>query len=172
MTDLFADHIPLLRPWLGEEEVNAVREVILSGWVSLGPKVIEFEQAVAQYVGAKYGVATNACTTSLHLALRLSGVGPGDQVICPSFTCMATANAIHHAGAVPVFAEIDPRTYNLDAAAVAEAITPQTRAIMVVHQIGLPADVVADIPADVLAYGVPARVIRSIDSGFDWNRLL
>ena len=107
MKNLFEDHVPLLRPWLGEEEIREIRDVVLSGWISQGPKVLEFENAVAEYVGAKYGVATNSCTSSLHLAARLSGLGSGDEVICPSFTCMATANAIHHTGALPVFAEIE-----------------------------------------------------------------
>lgn len=138
--DLFSDHVPLLRPWLGEEEIQAVADVIRSGWISQGPKVIEFENAVAAFVGTKHAVATNAATSSLHLSLRLSGIGPGDKVICPSFTCMATANAIHHAGAEPVFVDIDPRTLNLDPAAVEAAATPEVKAIMVVHQIGLPAD--------------------------------
>ena len=138
--DLFVDHIPLLRPWLGDEEIQAVAEVIRSGWISQGPRVIEFENAVAAFVGTKCAVATNAATSSLHLSLRLSGVGPGDRVICPSFTCMATANAIHHAGAEPVFVDIDPRTFNLDPTAVEAAVTPEVKAIMVVHQIGLPAD--------------------------------
>ncbi len=137
---LFENQVPLLKPWLGEEEVQAVAEVILSGWICQGPKVMEFERQVAQYVGVKHGVATNACTSSLHLMLELSGVGSGDHVIVPSFTCMATANAIHHAGAEPVFADIDPQTYNLDAQSAEQAITPQTRAIVLVHQIGLPGD--------------------------------
>ena len=137
---LFKDQIPLLRPWLGEEEVKAVTEIILSGWISQGPKVIEFENAVADYLGAKYAVATNSCTSALHLALNVSGVEPGDEVICPSFTCMATTNSIHHAGALPRFVEIDPQTYNIDPSATAEVITPRTRAIVVIHQIGLPAD--------------------------------
>lgn len=140
VTDLFQDQIPLLKPWTGEEEVRAAAEVILSGWISQGPKVAEFEAAVAGYVGAKYGVATNACTTALHLSLQISGVGPGDDVILPSFTCMATANAIHHTGAQPVLAEIDPQTYNIDAASAEAAITPRSKAIVVVHQIGQPAD--------------------------------
>jgi perosamine synthetase len=140
VTDLFAGQVPLLKPWLGEEEVRAAAEVILSGWISQGPKVMEFENAVAAYVGAKYGVATNACTTSLHLALHLSGVGPGVEVVVPSFTCMATCNAIHHAGGEPVFADIDRRTFNLDHESAEAAITPKARAILVVHQIGLPAN--------------------------------
>jgi dTDP-4-amino-4,6-dideoxygalactose transaminase len=138
--DLFADQVPLLRPWLGEAEVEAAAEVIRSGWISQGPRVIEFENAVASFVGAKFAVATNAATSSLHLSLRLSGIGPGDKVICPSFTCMATANAIYHAGAEPAFVDIDVRTFNLDPAAVEAAIDPGVKAIMAVHQIGLPAE--------------------------------
>ena len=133
--------MPLLRPWLAEEEVEAVAEVIRSGWLCQGPKVAAFEDAIAGYVSAKFGVATNACTSAVHLALRLSGIGPGDEVVCPSFTCMATANSIHLAGAEPVFADIDPLTYNLDPEVVEEAITSRTRAVLLVHQIGLPGDV-------------------------------
>src|SRR5262245_60955979 len=136
---LFGDHIPLLRPWLGEEEAEAARQVILSGWVSQGPVVAEFESAVADLVGAAHAVATNAATSALHLALLVNDIGPGDEVICPATTCMATANAICHAGAVPVFADVDPNTFNLDPAAAETVITPRTRAVMVVHQIGLPA---------------------------------
>lgn len=139
-TALFEGQVPLLKPWLGEEEVRAAAEVILSGWICQGQKVMEFERAVADFVGAKYGVATNACTSSLHLSLYLSGVRHGDHVVMPSHTCMATANAVHHAGAEPVFADIDPRTYNLDPESAEAAITPQTKAILLVHQIGLPGD--------------------------------
>lgn len=137
--DLFADQIPFLKPWLGEEEVEAVREVILSGWVSLGPQVGAFERAIADLVGAKEGVATTAATTALHLGMIVAGVRPGDEVLCPSFTCMATINAVLLAGGTPRFADIDARTYNLDPADAEARLTPQTRAIMLVDQIGLPA---------------------------------
>ncbi len=132
--------IPFALPYLDDEEVEAVGEVIRSNWVSQGSRVMDFEKALSEYVGARFGIATNSCTSALHLSLLLSGIAPGDEVICPSFTCMATANAIHHVGATPVFVEIDPRTFNLDPAHVEEAITPKTRGIMAVHQIGLSAD--------------------------------
>ena len=138
--DLFANQIPFLRPWLGEEEVQAVREVILSGWIALGPKVAEFEHAVAILVRAQHAVATNSATTALHLSLLVAGVRPGDEVLCPSFTCMATANAIVMAGAVPRFVDIDRRTFNMDPADAEARRTDNTRAVVVVDQIGLPAD--------------------------------
>ena len=136
---LFEDHIPLLRPWLGEEEVQAARRVILSGWVSQGPVVAEFERAMAAFIGAEHAVATNAATSALHLSLLASGIQPGDEVLCPATTCMATANAICHAGALPVFADVDPDTFNLDPNDARARITGRTGAIMVVHQIGLAA---------------------------------
>jgi perosamine synthetase len=139
-SDLFAGHIPLMKPWLGDEEVAAAREVILSGWVSMGPKAAEFESAIASLVGAKHGIATNSATSALHLGILGKHLPPDSDVICPAFTCMATANAILHAGCRVVFAEIEERTFNLDPAHVADLIGPRTRAIMVVHQIGLPAD--------------------------------
>lgn len=138
--DLFANHVPLMRPWLGEEEVQAIREVVLSGWVCLGPKAAELERRIAAMVGAKHGVATNSATSALHLTMQVMGVKPGDEVIIPTFTCMANANAVVIAGGVPTFADIDRRTYNLDAADVERRIGPKTRAIMMVDQIGLPAD--------------------------------
>lgn len=132
--------IPITRPHLTGGEGEAVAAAIASGWVSQGPRVREFEQAFAARMGAGDAVATTSCTTALALALHVTGVGPGDEVIVPSLSFIATANAVWHCGARPVFADIDPRTYNLDAAAAARAITPRTKAIMPVHQVGLPAD--------------------------------
>ena len=135
--------IPITRPRIGEEEARAAGEAILSGWLSQGQRVLHFEEAVARYVGAPHAVATSNCTTALHLALIAAGVGRGDQVICPSFTFIATANAVLHAGAEPVFVDIDPDTYNLDPEKVEAALTPRTRAIIPVDQIGLAADIPA-----------------------------
>jgi len=133
--------VPITKPALTEEEARAPYESIKSGWVTQGPKVAEFEKAVAAYVGAKHGVATTSCTTGLHLALATIGVGPGDEVIVPSFTFIASANAILYTGATVVFCEIDPRTYNADPADVEKRITKKTKAIMPVDQIGLACDI-------------------------------
>ena len=132
--------IPITRPFLVGTEQAAVAEVIASGWLSQGPKVRAFEQAFAERVGAAEAVATTSCTTALALALHVSGVGPGSEVIVPSHSFIATANAVWHCGATPVFVDIDPRTYNLDAELAERAVTPRTKAIMPVHQVGLPAD--------------------------------
>jgi perosamine synthetase len=133
--------VPLARPFYDDREVNAVGPVIRSGWVSQGPRVADFETRLAEWIGARHAVATNSCTSALQIALHLSGIGSGDEVICPSFTCMATANAILQVGARPRFVDIDPLTFNMDPQAVAEAVSSDTRAILVVHQIGLPADI-------------------------------
>jgi len=133
--------VPFTRPYLRGDEGAAVAQTIATGWVSQGPKVREFEAAFAERVGAPEAVATTNCTTALQLALYVLGVGPGDEVIVPSLSFIATANAVWQNGATPVFADIDPRTYNLDPVAVERAITPRTKAIMPVHQLGLPADI-------------------------------
>jgi perosamine synthetase len=132
--------VPFAKPSFTGAEGAAVTAVIESGWVSQGPKVAEFETRFAERVGAAAGIAVSNCTTALALALYAAGVRPGDEVIVPSLSFIATANAAWTIGATPVFADIDPMTYNLDAAATARAITPRTKAIMPVHQVGLPAD--------------------------------
>src|SRR3954453_2123159 len=135
--------IPVMRPLLGEEEAQAVADVVRSGWVAQGPRVAEFEKEFAASVGAAHGVATSSCTTALHLALYVLGVGPGDEVIVPSLSFIASTNAVRYCGAVPVFADVDPLTGNMTADTVSAVITPRTRAVMVVHQAGVPADVPA-----------------------------
>jgi dTDP-4-amino-4,6-dideoxygalactose transaminase len=138
---LFEDQIPLMKPWLTEEEWFSVKDVIFSGWVSQGPKVQEFENAVADFIGAKHAVAVNACTSAIHLALRIQGVEYGDDVILADTTCMANVNAIKMAGANPVFVDIDEDTYNIDPKLIESAITPKTKAILNIDQIGLPNDI-------------------------------
>jgi perosamine synthetase len=132
--------VPFARPYLRGDEGAAVADAIASGWVSQGPRVRAFEAAFAQRVGAADAVAVSNCTVALQLALYVSGVGPGDEVIVPSMSFVATANAVWQCGATPVFADVDPRTFNLDPAAAECAITSATKAIMPVHQLGLPAD--------------------------------
>ncbi len=132
-------NIPVARPSMGTEEESAVLEVFRSGWISQGPKVAEFERQFAAYVGAPYAVAVSSCTTALHLAMLVAEIGAGDEVLCPSLSFIATANAIRYVGATPVFVDIDPITYNIDPNRIEEAITPRTRAILAVHQIGMPA---------------------------------
>jgi perosamine synthetase len=131
--------IPVARPYIGAEEEQAVVEVLRSGWVTQGPRVVEFESRFSQYIGCEHSVAVSSCTTALQLGLLVLGVGPGDEVICPSLSFIATANSIVYTGATPVFCDIDPATYTIDPARMEEAITPRTKAILLVHQIGLPA---------------------------------
>ena len=119
--------------------ISLVAETIRSGWITQGPRVAEFEAAFAKRVGSAHAVAASNCTTALHLSLIALGIGPGDEVIVPTHSYIASANAVLHAGATPVFADINLETLNLDPAAVAAAITPRMKAIMVVHQVGRPA---------------------------------
>jgi perosamine synthetase len=132
--------VPFSRPTFKGHEGEAVAQAIATGWVSQGPRVREFEAAFAERVGAAEAVAVSNCTTALQLSLYAVGVGPGDEVIVPSMSFIATANAVWQNGATPVFAEVDPRTFNLDPDAAERAITERTKAIMPVHQMGLPAD--------------------------------
>jgi len=132
--------IPVAKPVLDEQEVEAVRRVILSGWVTQGPEVAAFEEEFADFVGARHACAVSNCTTALHLALKAVGVEAGDEVITVSHTFIATANAIRYCGAVPVFVDIEKDGYNIDPDLIEAAITPQTKAIICVHQLGMPCD--------------------------------
>jgi perosamine synthetase len=133
--------IPIAKPYLTKKEAKAAYDTILTGWITQGPRVAEFEQNFAAYTGAKFAVAVSNCTTALHLSMIVSGIGPGDEVICPSMSYIATANSIKYVGAKPVFAEINPANYNLDVKDVEKRITAKTKAILLVHQIGMPADI-------------------------------
>jgi perosamine synthetase len=153
MSPVSTRQIPLARPDFDSAEARAVADVLASGWVSQGPRVEEFERLFAARVGAAHGVATTSCTTALHLALILEGVGPGDEVICPSYSFIATANAVLYTGATPVFADIDPDSWNIDPHDAWSRVTPRTRAVLPVHQVGLPADL--DALAPFTAAGIP-----------------
>ncbi|MEW6322991.1 MAG: DegT/DnrJ/EryC1/StrS aminotransferase family protein [Acidobacteriota bacterium] len=133
--------VPFARPDVGRGEAEAVLETLASGWLSTGPKVQEFEAAFARYARAPHAVAVNSCTAGLHLSLLAAGIGPGSTVVTTPLTFCATANAIIHTGATPVFADVDRRTMNLDPAAAAEAVLPSTRAVLPVHFAGRPVDV-------------------------------
>ena len=133
--------IPVARPWMGEDEVAAARRAVLSGWVTQGPEVAAFEREFAVAVGATHACAVSNCTAALHLALVGLDVGPGDEVVTVSHSFIATANAVRHCGATPVFVDVDLATFNMDPALVEGAITPRTKAILCVHQVGMPCDV-------------------------------
>lgn len=135
--------IPVMIPQLGEEEAQAAAEAIRSGWVAQGPRVARFEQEFAAAVGAGHGVAVSSCTTGLHLALVLLDIGPGDEVIVPSLSFIATANAVRYVGATPVFADVDLATGNVTVETIDAVRTPRTRAVIAVHQGGVPFDTAA-----------------------------
>jgi len=147
-------NIPIAKPYFTGEETELVAEVIKTGWIVQGPMVARFEEQVAKYSGAKHAVATSSCTTGLHLAMLIHGIGAGDDVICPSYSMIATANGIRHANAEPQFVDIDPATLNIDPAATEAFIEAnytgdkrnkktgnKLKAILIVHQIGIPADI-------------------------------
>jgi len=136
-------NVPITRPLFGPEEAAAIVMPLETGWIVQGPQVAEFERLFRDLTGAPHALATTSCTTALHLALAVLGVGPGDEVIVPAFTYVASANVVEQSGARTVFCDIDPRTYNVDPASLERAITQQTKAIMPVHLFGL----VADMPA-------------------------
>jgi perosamine synthetase len=132
--------IPITRPFIGPEELAAVQRPLASGWLVQGPYVQEFETKFGHFVGVEHAVATSSCTTALHLAVAALGLKPGDEVVVPAFTWVATANVVEYMGATPVFVDVDLATFNLDVTRLEDAITPKTVGIIPVHLFGLSAD--------------------------------
>ena len=145
-------NIAISLPCTGEEEWQATREPLMSGWLTQGPKVAAFEKAFAERHQVPHALAVTSCTTGLHLALAALGIGPGDEVIVPAFTWVATANVVLYCGATPVFIDVDPQTYNLDVAQITAKVTDRTRAVIAVHLFGRCVDM------DALRAGLPADV--------------
>ncbi len=143
METIIKRNIPISLPSMGQEEWEAVKEPIFSGWITQGPKVKEFEDIFARRHQVKHALAVSNCTTALHLALVALGVGTGDEVLVPAFTWVSTANAVIYCGATPVFVDIDPVTFNIDLNRIKVKITSKTKAIIPVHLFGLCADVEA-----------------------------
>jgi dTDP-4-amino-4,6-dideoxygalactose transaminase len=162
--------IPIARPLLGEAEAAAARRAILSGWVTQGPEVAAFEQEFAAAVGAPHGCAVSSCTTALHLALLVAGVGPGEEVVTVSHSFIATANAIRYCGAVPVFVDVELDTFNIDPALVEAALSPRTKAVLLVHQLGMPCDLTRLVPlARARGITVVEDAACAIGSEIDWQ---
>ena len=164
--------IPLARPVIGDRERELVDGVLRSRQLSLGPTVTEFERMWADRIGTRHAVACSSGTAGLHCCLHALGIGPGDEVITSSFSFVASANVIVYTGATPVFAEVDPLTFNMDPAAVEAAITPRTRAILIVDIFGYPADVPALMAiAERHGLAIVEDACQSIDGDFNGKKL-
>lgn len=133
--------IHIAKPYLTKDEAQSAYDTILTGWITQGPRVAEFEEKFATYCGSKYAVALSNCTTALHLAMIVAGIKEGDEVICPSMSYIATANSVKYVGAIPVFAEVSPSDFNICPIDAEKKITNKTKAILIVHQIGMPANI-------------------------------
>jgi len=131
--------IPIAKPIIEKEEIKAVSEVLKSGIIAQGPKVKEFESKFSDFIGTKFGIATNSGTAALHVALLAHGIGPDDEVVTTPFSFIATANCIRYVGAKPVFADVKD-DFNIDCGEIRKKITPKTKAIIAVHLYGLPCD--------------------------------
>ncbi|HET9148098.1 MAG TPA: aminotransferase class I/II-fold pyridoxal phosphate-dependent enzyme, partial [Acetobacteraceae bacterium] len=168
--------IPIAKPLLGQPEADAASKAVLSGWISQGAEVARFEAEFAELVGAPYACAVSNCTTALHLALLAAGVGRGDEVITVSSSFIATANVIRQCGAQPVFVDIGIDDFNIDPDGIAAAFTSKTKAILCVHQMGMPCDLGRILPL-ARDHGVPViedaacAIGSKILSGGRWENI-
>lgn len=168
--------LPIAQPVFGPEEEEAVARVLRSGWVTQGPEIARFEEEFAAYCGAPYAVAVSNCTTALHLSLVALGIGPGDEVITVSHSFIATANAVRHTGAIPVFVDVALDDFGLDPSLIEAAITPKTKAILAVHQVGMPCRIV-EIAEIARRYGLKlvedaaCAIGSEIRTGNQWTRI-